>query len=180
MRGIEETIRKKRAEFDDKEPSSGHFNVFEKKLNKYPLGRRENWFERNDLTWKIAAGFLLFITIGTLYYTGSFSNLQSILTDRIVAAELPPEVVEVMQYYNVIADKKVDEIDKLAVTRDEATKVKNMAMKELLALENNKKTLEKEYEQNPNNERILNALMLNQKKKSEIMDKIINTLNHVN
>ena len=180
MRGIEETIRKNRAEFNDNEPSAGHFDSFEKKLDKYRSEKAESWFERHDLVWKLAAGVLIFIAIGTIYFTGSFSKLQSMLTDRIVAAELPPEVVEVMQYYNVIADKKVNEIDKLAVSQDEATKVKEMAMKELVALENNKKDLEKEYAKNPDNQRILNALLVNQKKKNEIMDKIINELNHVN
>ena len=85
-----------------------------------------------------------------------------------------------MQYYNVITDKKVSQIDELAVSEDEADKVKEMAMNELQTLEENRTELEKEYAQNPSNERIISALLLNQRKRAEILDRIINTLNQIN
>ncbi|MEZ5195015.1 MAG: hypothetical protein R2764_01035 [Bacteroidales bacterium] len=102
------------------------------------------------------------------------------MTDQIVAAELPAEIVEVMQYYNVITDKKVSQIDDLAISDEEADRVKQMAYAELKTLEDAKVDLEQEYMRNPNNERIMNALLLNQKKRSEILDKIIKSLNQIN
>lgn len=106
--------------------------------------------------------------------------MKNSFTNKIVAAELPAEIVEVMQYYNVITDKKVNQIDELAVSEDEADKVKEMAMNELKTLEDDRTELEKEYAQNPSNERIISALLLNQRKRAEILDRIINTLNQIN
>jgi len=58
--------------------------------------------------------------------------------------------------------------------------VKEKAMTELKALEESTTDLENEYAQNPNNERIINALLLNQREKAKILDKILNTLSQTN
>ena len=85
-----------------------------------------------------------------------------------------------MQYYNVITDQKVEKIEELAVSEDEAQRVKALAMKELKSLEDARVELEKEYTKQPGNERIMNALLKNQQRKAEILDKIINVMNQVN
>ena len=95
-------------------------------------------------------------------------------------SELPDEIVEVMAYYNVIADKKINQIDDLAVSDEEARRVKEMAIEELKILEEDRSDLESEYAQNPNNERIIAALLMNQRKRAELLDRIINTLNQIN
>ena len=180
MQSIEEIIRKNQESFNDYEPATDHFDKFQRKLADYQSGVGESWFERYNIFLKIAAAVLIFVAISTLYYTDSFSYLKNTISKQIVAAELPAEVMEVMQYYNVITDKKVDRIDQLAVSEDEAAKIKQMALTELQDLENDRTELEKEYTQNPNSERIVNALLLNQRKRAEVLDKIINVLNQIN
>lgn len=179
MQRIEDIIKKNQEAFNDAEPSTDHFDKFQKKLNKMPK-ERESWFERYNMVLKIAAAIIVFVAVTTFLYTDSFSYLKDSFTNKIVAAELPEEIVEVMQYYNVITDKKVNQIDELAVSEDEATKVKEMAMKELQNLAENRVELEKEYAMNPNSERIMSALLLNQQKRAEILDKILSTLNQIN
>ena len=179
MQSIEEIIRKNQKAFNDNEPATDHFDKFQKKFEDYQSGVSESWFERYNIFLKIAAAILIFATVSTLFYTGSFSYLKNTISDQIVAAELPVEVMEVMQYYNVITDKKVGQIDKLAVSEDEAAKIKQMALKELEDLENDRTELENEYSKNPNSERIINALLLNQQKRAEILDKILNVLNQI-
>ena len=68
----------------------------------------------------------------------------------------------------------------ISLSEDEAGRVKEMALKELQMLEEDRSELESEYALNPNSERILNALLMNQQKRSEILDRIINTLNQIN
>jgi len=68
----------------------------------------------------------------------------------------------------------------LANNEDEAERIKEMAKIELKELEDERKNLEQEYIRQPNNERILNALLLNQQKREKILDRILNTLNQVN
>ncbi|MCD4682923.1 MAG: hypothetical protein K8R86_06545 [Bacteroidales bacterium] len=180
MQRIEDIIKKNQEAFNDNEPGADHFEKFQKKLEDDQSGRGESWLERYNIILKIAAAIVIFAAISTFLYTDSFSYLKNSFTNKIVAAELPAEIVEVMQYYNVITDKKVSQIDELAVSEDEADKVKEMAMNELQTLEENRTELEKEYAQNPSNERIISALLLNQRKRAEILDRIINTLNQIN
>jgi hypothetical protein len=180
MNRIENTIKKNKEAFNDAVPSPDHFNSFRNKLDAFHAEKPESWLRRNTEMLRIAAVIALFVSVGTIYFTGGFSFVRDAISEQIVAAELPLEIQEVMQYYNVISDKKMEQIDELAVSEDEAKRVKEMAVMELAELEGARKELEKEYQKNPNSERIMNALLLNQQKRSELLDKIINTLNQVN
>jgi len=180
MQRIEDIIKKNKEAFNSNEPGSDHFDNFQKKLEEGQVSMDESWFERYNIVIKIAAAILIFAAIGTILYTDTFSYMKNTFTNEIVAAELPAEIVEVMAYYNVIADKKIGQIDDLAVSEDEAGRIKEMALKELQMLEEDRSELESEYALNPKSERILNALLLNQQKRSEILDRIINTLNQIN
>jgi hypothetical protein len=180
MKGIENKIKKNRDAFNSEEPAPDHLKRFGEKLDALHAEEAESWFERHGMAMRIAAAALIFIAIGSFFYSDMYNRVRDSISDRIVAAELPAELKEVMQYYNVITDQKVNQIDELAISDDEASRVKEMALRELQALEDNRAELEKEYALNPNNERIMNALLLNQQKRSEILDKIINTLSQVN
>lgn len=179
MKGLEDIIKRKKEAFDS-EPDSGHLERFEAKLDALHANDRESWFERYGMSIRIAAAVLIFIAVGSFFYTNLFDNFRDKISEQIVAAELPLEVQEVMQYYNVITDKKVRQIEDLAVSQDEASRIKQMAMLELRGLEEHRIELEKEYALSPNNERVINALLINQRKKEEILDKIINTMSQVN
>lgn len=180
MKGIENTIKENREAFNEADPSPDHLDNFSAKLDAFHSAKNESWFSRHSEIIRIAAAVVIFIGVGTFYFTGGFSFIRNSITDQIVAAELPLEIQEVMQYYNVISNNKVAQINDLASSQDEATRIKEMAMLELKELEDDRLELEKEYAKNPNSERILNALLLNQQKKSGILDKILNTLNQVN
>ena len=179
MKSIENTVNKNREAFNDADPSPDHLNNFKDKLDAFHEQKSESWIRRNGEMLRIAAVIVLFITVGTVYLTGGFSFVRDAISEQIVAAELPLEIQEVMQYYNVISDKKLDQIDELAVSEDEAKRIKEMAILELTQLEDARLELEKEYQKSPENERIMNALLMNQQKRSELLDKILNTLNQV-
>lgn len=180
MQRIDDIIKKNKEAFNNNEPSPDHFGKFQKKLEVAHLEIGESWFERYNIILKIAAAILIFAAVGTMLYTDTFSYLKNTFTNEIVAAELPAELLEVMAYYNVISDNKISQIDDLAVSEDEAARVKKMALKELQMLEDDRSELEAEYAANPKSERIMNALLLNQQKRAQILDRIINTLNQIN
>jgi hypothetical protein len=73
----------------------------------------------------------------------------------------------------------VEEIDELAVSQDEAQRVKQMALLELKALDEFRAELEKEYAKQPDNKRILNALLQNQQQREKILDRILLSMNQV-
>ncbi len=180
MQRIEDIIKKNKEAFNNDELPVDHFARFQKKLENDHVERGESWFEHYNIMLKIDAAILIFAAISTIIYTDTFSYLKNTFTHEIVSAELPDEILEVMQYYNVISDKKINQIDDLAVSEDEAARVKQMALTELQMLEDDRSELETEYALNPNSERIINALLLNQRKRAEIFDRIISTLNQIN
>jgi hypothetical protein len=179
MKRIEDIIKKNKEAFSDNEPQEGHLERFSEKLAAHHM-QKEGWFDRYALTIRIAAAVVLFVAVSTLIYTDRMPGIKGLFTHRLASAELPLDLLEAMQYYNILTDKKVEQIDVLASSTDEAKRVKEKAMKELQALEEANNELEGEYSQNPNNERILNALLLNQRKKTELLDKILNTLSQTN
>lgn len=179
MQRIEDIIKKNKEAFSENEPRDGHLERFAEKLAA-DHRHREGWFERYAIAIRIAAAVVLFIAVATLIFTDRLPGIKNLFTQRLVSSELPMELVEVMQYYNIVTDKKVSQIDELAVSTEEASRVKEKAMTELKALEESTTDLENEYAQNPNNERIINALLLNQREKAKILDKILNTLSQTN
>jgi hypothetical protein len=179
MQRIEDIIKKNREAFSQSEPQEGHLERFSDKLKAHQV-QKENWFERYAIAVRIAAAVLVFVAVTTLIYTDRLPGIKRLFTQSIASAELPMELVEAMQYYNVLTDKKVNQIDGLASSSDEAKRVKEKAMFELKSLEESTTELEHEYAQNPNNERILDALLQNQREKAKIVDKILNTLSQTN
>ena len=180
MKNIEDIIAKNRESFDDNDPDSGHVERFRAKLEAAPPGAKESWFQRYNIILKIAASVVIFVGISILIFTNRFAEFRNTVTTKIFSTKLPQELAEVVQYYNVITNRKMSQIDQLAVSDDEARRVKEMAETELKNLEEDKAELEKEYTMNPDNERIMNALQLNQKKRAEILDKILNTMKQIN
>jgi hypothetical protein len=180
MKNIEDIIANNRESFDDNDPDSGHVERFRAKLEAAPPGAKESWFQRYNIILKIAASVVIFVGISILIFTNRFAEFRNTVTTKIFSTKLPQELVEVVQYYNVITNRKMSQIDQLAVSDDEARRVKEMAETELKNLEEDKVELEKEYTMNPDNERIMNALQLNQRKRAEILDKILNTMKQIN
>ncbi len=175
MKNLDEIIRNNKEALSTREPSAEHFDNFKEKLSKYQQ-EREGWFSRYGLALRIAAGVLIFISIGILYYSNPVDRLQQALSQQIENSGIPQELQEAMQYYNIITDKRLGQINQYAASTDEAGKIREMALKELKVLDENKSDLENDLAENPSNERILNALVINSKKQAEILNRIINTL----
>ena len=175
MKNLDEIIEKNREAFNSEEPSAGHFDKFEEKLMKYQQGQ-ESWFSRYGLALRIAVGVLIFITIGLMYYNNPLERFKQMISQQVENSGLPLELQEAMHYYNVITDKRMGQIAQLTSSNDDTGKIREMALQELEKLDENKTELESDLAENPSNERILNALVINRKKQAEILNRIINTL----
>lgn len=168
---LEEKIRKNKELFETAEPSPGHFDKFREKLDvldevpqtssgKYGMLRR------------IAASFLLLVSLGIALY---FLN-QQFVTNQVNASQLPPEIMEVKMYYNKEVTTKLEKIEQCASTPKDASTIRQMVQGEFTELEKNTQSLEQEFSKNNNNERVKNALILNYKTKSELLDDILSRL----
>jgi len=175
MKGLDEIIKKNRELLSVEEPSDAHFDNFQKKLSTYHQGR-ESWLSRHGLVLRIAAAALIFIILGVFYYSQPLKGLKQIFSQQVADSGLPIELQEAMQYYNIVTDKRLGQIAQYTSSTDEADKVEKMALKELENLDNDKLELEAYLVENPSNERIQNALVINSKKQAEILNRIINAL----
>lgn len=180
MTKLEDIIKNNRDAFNTAEPSSGHTERFRGRLEEAVPHHKKGVWANYGFEIRLAAGFALFVTIAILFYTGTFGSFRSLVFKQLSAAELPAEVREMLQYYNVISDKKVTEIDNLSVAPGESEKIKAMAEEEILELDRDAERLKEELAVNSENERVKAALVLNRQKKAELLEKIIKTVKDEN
>lgn len=168
---LEEKIKKNKELFETAEPSPGHFDKFRNKLERLddaPLASSG----RFSMLRRVAASFLMLFSLGVALF---FLN-QQFIANNLNASQLPPELMEVKMYYNNEVNSKLEKIGQCASTPEDAAVIKQLVQGEMTELEQNTESLEKEFSQNSNNERVKNALILNYKTKSELLDDIISRL----
>ncbi|MCD4737276.1 MAG: hypothetical protein K8R53_14630, partial [Bacteroidales bacterium] len=142
--------------------------------------KKEGFWSKYSFELRIAAGIAVFLTVAIMYFTSSFGFLKNMVSNQLSAAELPLEIREVLQYYNVVVDEKVDQLAEVTPQDEEGDKIRKLAAQELEELDVYSEELKKELALNPGNERVKAALIVNQKKKSQILDKIINSVSNEN
>jgi len=177
MSDIENFIRNHRSEFDDIEPKPGHVQRFEARLNVDNTGRIVG-INRLFLL-KIAALLLLLITVSVFVFDLKTRSVRSRLGIEVASAELPSEVKEAMQYYDGQAIQQMNEIDKLAGTGQQAKDLNMTARRELQSLDDNTTALKKAFSENPNNERLIAALIQNQQMKERVTNTILAQLHQL-
>lgn len=167
-------IKRHYEDFNDEEPDKGHLERFDEKLQDL---ERENKtrFLVPGMVMRIAAVILVLLAISTVYFRISWKNIGNLMTSKM-AVEMPQEIQHAIKYYNVLSNNQYDKIEEYAGSEEESARVKQMAESELAMLESNTERLKQEYMNNLNNERVKAALIKNQQKKKELMDKIINQL----
>lgn len=169
MSVLDEKIRKNKDLFDVAEPKEGHFNRFKEKLNEMQ-GRQQPKIKRRSFSsWRIAAVLVVLIGISAALIwmlPGNHSN-------GVMAAELPEDIREVKQFYDSKAQEKLQQIDQCSENSDDAAMVKGMISQELEELDENSANLEKELQDNKDNQRVRDALILNYKTKSDLLESVI-------
>lgn len=177
MKGLEEIINKNREAFDNESPSTGHFDKFRRKLDDFHSETNRNFFARYNIAIKAAAAVLIFLAVSTLLFNSNLLNLKGFVSDSLASSDMPDELKDVMSYYNLITNDKIAQIDKVAISKDESDKVKTMAETQIKDIDNNIAELKKELAENPDNQRITDAIILNQKKKADLMNRILLVMN---
>ena len=176
MKGLEKLISDNRELFDDSEPSPGHAERFRNKLAFSPRARL-----RKNLLYlsKVAAAAVVLISISVFLFRYSTRDLGQLISSGLAPSDLPIELQEVEKYYSLLSFQQVNSIDTLAISGEEAESVKADAMLQINELDENATELRKIYTENPNDERILAAIVNNQKMKEQVMNGIISKLNKV-
>src|SRR5664280_2707590 len=169
MKNIEDIIRSNKDFFEDAEPSAGHLERFNRKL--------ENIFQVKTVTRSIvpyllkAAVVTLLITLSSLWTWDHFIRTGS---SRMTLGQVSPQYKEVENYYvhqvNMMEGEIVD------VDLKNNPEQKSLLMKEMKSMDSTYVSLQKELKANPNDERIINAMIEHYQTKLEVMTYIVNQL----
>ncbi|NMC37374.1 MAG: hypothetical protein GYA41_03530 [Bacteroidales bacterium] len=170
MKYIEDIIRNNKDLFDTGEPSEGHFERFCCKL--------EERFSSHTVVKRSIVPYLLKAAVVTLLIT-----LSSLWTwdhflrpgrDRMTLSDVSPQYKEVENYYVHQVNLMESELTSIDINND--TEQRQILLTEMKSMDSVYIQLQKELKANPNDERIINAMIEHYQTKIEVMTYIVNQL----
>lgn len=176
---IEELISKNLKELNNNEPPEGHFERFEKKLAKQ---HKKHTFSLN-VVWKVAAAVIfvfLAVNQGIIWFSPEKEQpMQATGREQASLASVSDEYEEVEFYYTNAINSGLSQWEKMAaeglITEDE----QQMMDTELAEFENVYQKLQNDLAANPNDERVINAMLEYYQTKLSLINMIVNKLEEV-
>lgn len=166
MENIDKIIQENRQSFDSFEPSEGHFDRFEQKL--MGLNQKKKTFTFGYML-KAAAVTLLIVLSGLWVY----DNVQQRTNQGIALSEISPEYGEVEMYYTHLVSQKYGEINQC---KSLDSLQKKIMLHELTEMDSIYENLKKDLSANPNDKRVINAMIQHYQLKVDVMNQILNQL----
>ena len=172
MNTIEELIKRGRGEFDDREPSDGHFERFSFKLaTRLHAGARK----RSIMPYLLKAAVVtILVTLSSLWTYDNFvrPNLKKTMT----LSEVSPEYREVERYYVQQVSFMENQFSSLDLSNPEQ---KEALMQELTSMDSVYVDLQKELRGNPSDQRIIDAMIKHYQTKLDVMNYILEQLRQI-
>jgi hypothetical protein len=169
MKTIEDIIRNNKDFFEDQEPSEGHFERFNIKLE---TRSRTNAPKRSIVPYLLRAAVVtLLVTLSSLWTWDHFIRTGS---SRMTLGQVSPEYKEVENYY--IHQVNLMEGEIVTVDLKNNHEQKEMLMKEMKSMDSVYVSLQKELKANPDDERIITAMIEHYQTKLEVMTYIVSQL----
>lgn len=170
MKTIEEIVRSNRDFFEDTEPSDGHFDRFSRKLE-MRFGAMTP-VKRSIVPYLLKAAVVtLLVTLSSLWTWDHFIRPES---KRMALGDVSPEYREVENYYLHQVNMMENEIGSVDFISDKEHR--DALMNEIESMDSVYVQLQKELKANPNDERIINAMIEHYQTKLEVMTFIVNQL----
>jgi hypothetical protein len=168
MKNIDEIIRNNKDLFEDSEPMDGHLERFNWKLEKR-LHSSTN--KRSIVPYLLRAAVVtLLITLSSLWTWDHF-----IRKDRgMTLGQVSPQYKEVESYY--VHQVNLMESELVNIDLKNNLEQKKVLMNEMKSMDSVYVQLQKELKVNPNDERIINAMIEHYQTKLEVMTYIVNQL----
>jgi hypothetical protein len=168
MKNIEEIIRSNR-DFFEEEPSKSHFERFERKLElRFHAGGA---VKRSIVPYLLKAAVVtLLVTLSSLWTWDHFLRPDR---NRMTLGDVSPQYKEVENYYIHQVNLMESEIKTIDLNNPEQ---KEMLKKEMKSMDSVYVQLQKDLKANPDDERIINAMIEHYQTKVEVMNYIINQL----
>lgn len=169
MKNIEDIIRSSKDFFDEAEPSKGHLERFNRKLE-LRFGART--IKRSIVPYLLKAAVVtLLVTLSSLWTWDHFIRSDR---NRMTLGEVSPQYREVENYY--VHQVNLMESELVNIDLKNNPEQKEMLLSELKGMDSVYVQLQKELKANPNDERIINAMIEHYQTKVDIMSYIVNQL----
>ena len=172
MENLEDLIKNNLDEFNDIEPNGGHFDRFEKKLKKQRQIKAH--FTIGNIV-KVAAIAVFLVLSGIWIY--SQGKLSVMLKSEYALSDVSQEYMEVEYYYTSLVNEKYTELNQFSFS--DSTQ-KQILINELDAMDKMYESMKVDLKDNPNDQRIINAMIQHYQTKVEVMNGIISQLEEVN
>lgn len=172
MKNIEDIIRDNKDFFEDIEPSQGHFERFNVKLEKRFRGHVP---KRSIVPYLLRAAVVtLLVTLSSLWTWDHFIRPSN---NKMTLGQVSPQYKEVENYYIHQVNMMESEIVDVDLKNNPAQKA--VLINEMKSMDSVYVSLQKELKANPNDERIINAMIEHYQTKVEVMTYIVNQLKTV-
>ena len=169
MKNIDEIIRNNRDLFEANEPIEGHLERFNWKLEKR---LHSNATKRSIVPYLLRAAVVtLLVTLSSLWTWDHFIRADS---KRMTLGQVSPQYKEVENYY--VHQVNYMESELMNVDLKDNPMQKKMLVSEMKSMDSVYVQLQKELKVNPNDERIINAMIEHYQTKLEVMTYIVNQL----
>jgi hypothetical protein len=170
MDELDKILTEYRSQFDE-EPMEGHFGRFEKKLMKQNEIRKSR--RLNPVFFRIAAILVIVLLVTNLFVSINKPGMEQ------AKVETENEIGEAAIYYNTRINNGISQLEQMANEGIGSEKEIVQIKKEMTEMDSLFINLKKEYAANPNDERIINAMIDYYQTKLDIINKIKSDLENV-
>jgi hypothetical protein len=169
MKNIDDIIRNNKDIFDGLEPMDGHLERFTWKLEKR---LHSGTLRRSIVPYLLKAAVVtLLVTLSSLWTWDHFIRSDR---DRMALGDVSPQYREVENYY--VHQVNMVEGELYNVDLKNNPEQKEMLMKEMKSMDSAYVQLQRELKANPNDERIINAMIEHYQTKLDVMTYIVSQL----
>ncbi len=168
---IETLITGKIGELDSAEPPEGHFERFRKRLEVEHKAKTFNW----KIVWKVAATVVfIFLAVNQARIWMAPKEIQP-----VTLASISPEYAEVEFFYTSAVSTGLNNLNSLADAGLISLEENKMIHQEFREFETRYAALQQEFNANPDDERIINAMIEYYQAKLNVINLIVNKLQEV-
>jgi hypothetical protein len=169
MKNIDEIIRSNKDLFEGKEPMDGHLDRFSWKLEKR---LHSGSAKRSIVPYLLKAAVVtVLVTLSSLWTWDHFIRKDS---QRMTLSQVSPQYKEVENYY--VHQVSLMESELINIDLKDNPEQKQVLENEMKSMDSVYVQLQKDLKANPNDERIINAMIQHYQTKVEVMSYIVSQL----
>lgn len=171
---LEKLIRENKVKFESEAPE-GHFERFEEKLN-HEFGKKKN--PKFQYLWQIAAAIVFVLLVGN--QVRMYMQTETEEAQPVSLGSVSPEYAEVEFYYTSAIEQGMKTWNQLVKNGNISPENQRLMSEEIEEFEETYASLQKELQANPDDERVINAMLEVYRSKLSIINLIIEKLEYIN